>query len=150
MPTRTTINADRSYNLTIHHPTSTFLLKQVPTTHSRMFCLYCIIMQYFLYLRLLVCHGGQWNTEKKLLVISQENIFMKLQLLKARWFFFHDLARFNGMLSFKQQYFTRKFREKMQILHTNDLTQLKYWFFFFKIICLIIFMVVLEPMQFHY
>ncbi|XP_023334121.1 39S ribosomal protein L11, mitochondrial-like [Eurytemora carolleeae] len=28
LPTRTTINADRSYNLTIHHPTSTFLLKQ--------------------------------------------------------------------------------------------------------------------------
>lgn len=28
LPTRTTVNADRSYNLTIHHPTATYLLKQ--------------------------------------------------------------------------------------------------------------------------
>ena len=29
LPTRTTVNADRSYNLTIHHPTSVYFLKQV-------------------------------------------------------------------------------------------------------------------------
>jgi large subunit ribosomal protein L11 len=28
LPTRTTVNADRSYNLTIHHPTATYFLKQ--------------------------------------------------------------------------------------------------------------------------
>lgn len=28
LPTRTTINPDRSYNLVIHHPTSTYFLKQ--------------------------------------------------------------------------------------------------------------------------
>ena len=28
LPTRTTINPDRSYNLVIHHPTNTYLLKQ--------------------------------------------------------------------------------------------------------------------------
>ena len=28
LPTRTTINADRSYNLVIHHPTATYFLKQ--------------------------------------------------------------------------------------------------------------------------
>lgn len=28
LPTRTTVNADRSYNLTIHHPTSVYFLKQ--------------------------------------------------------------------------------------------------------------------------
>ena len=29
LPTRVTINADRSYNLVIHHPTATYFLKQV-------------------------------------------------------------------------------------------------------------------------
>ena len=29
LPTRTTVNADRSYNLTIHHPTSVYFIKQV-------------------------------------------------------------------------------------------------------------------------
>ena len=29
LPTRTTVNANRSYNLTIHHPTSVYFLKQV-------------------------------------------------------------------------------------------------------------------------
>merc|ERR1711971_1430796 len=28
LPTRTTVNADRSYNLVIHHPTATYFLKQ--------------------------------------------------------------------------------------------------------------------------
>ena len=28
LPTRTTMNPDRSYNLVIHHPTNTYLLKQ--------------------------------------------------------------------------------------------------------------------------
>ena len=32
LPTRTTVNADRSYNLTIHHPTSVYFLKQVRVT----------------------------------------------------------------------------------------------------------------------
>jgi hypothetical protein len=29
LPTRVTINPDRSYNLVIHHPTATYFLKQV-------------------------------------------------------------------------------------------------------------------------
>ena len=29
LPTRTTVNADRSYNLVIHHPTNVYFLKQV-------------------------------------------------------------------------------------------------------------------------
>merc|ERR1711892_1424737 len=28
LPTRTTVNPDRSYNLVIHHPTATYFLKQ--------------------------------------------------------------------------------------------------------------------------
>ena len=36
LPTRTTVNADRSYNLTIHHPTSVYFLKQVKKIYGGM------------------------------------------------------------------------------------------------------------------